>query len=95
MVNTSWLAPAVVLLGEIEVILDAEVGQEQDTVVASAITSTYKRDDLAAVAIAVHRWPTGSGKRDVRKLRAIQEDRRDHRDLYNRPARDQHYTPDL
>jgi hypothetical protein len=79
-VNTNGLLPAVALLGEIEV-TDGEVRQEQDTAVASAITSTHKTDDLAAVAAGVHRWQTGSDKRGAGKLRAIQQDRRDHRDL--------------
>jgi hypothetical protein len=39
MVNSTGSPPAVVLVGEIEVI-DGAGGQEQDTVVASAITST-------------------------------------------------------
>jgi hypothetical protein len=50
MVNTSWLAPAVALVGEIEV-MDGEGWQEQETVVASAITSTHKPEDLVAVFI--------------------------------------------
>jgi len=58
MVNTNWVPPAVTLPGEIEVI-DGAAGQEQETAVASAVTSTYKTDDLAAVAIGVHRWQTG------------------------------------
>jgi len=62
MVNTNGLPPAVVLLGEIEV-TDGALWQEQDTPVASAITSRHKADDLAAVAIGVHRWQTGSDKR--------------------------------
>jgi hypothetical protein len=90
MVNTNSLPPAVVLLGEIEVI-DGAAGQLQDTTVASAITSTNKTDDLAAVG--VHRWQTGSDKRGAGKLRAIQEDQRDQRDLTT--GRQKHYTPDL
>jgi hypothetical protein len=62
MVNTNGLPPAVVLLGEIEV-TDGALAQEQDTAVASAITSRHKTDDLAPVAIGVHRWQTGSDKR--------------------------------
>jgi len=58
MVSTNWVPPAVALLGEIEVI-DGAAGQEQDTAVASAVTSTYKTDDLAAVAIGVRRLQTG------------------------------------
>jgi hypothetical protein len=85
MVNTNVLPPAVVVLGEIEAI-DGVAGQEQDTtVVASAITSTYKTDDLAAFATGVHRRRTGSDKRGAGKLSAIQEDRRDHRDLTTGP----------
>jgi len=83
MVNSNWSPPAVVLVGEIEVI-DGAAGQEQDTAVASAITSTYKTDDLSAVATGVYRWQIGSDKRSG-KLRAIQEDRRDHRDLITGP----------
>jgi len=85
MVNMSWLIPAVALLGEIEVILDGAVGQEQDTPVASAIRSTYKTGDRAAVAIGEHRRQAGSDKRRAGKLRAMQEDRRDHRDITTGP----------
>jgi len=60
MVNTNGLPPAVVLLGEIEV-TDGALWQEQDTAMASAITSRHKADDVAAVAM--HRWQTGSDKR--------------------------------
>ncbi len=74
MVNTNSLPPAVVLLGEIEVI-DGAAGQAQDTVVASAITSKYTTDHLAAVANGTHRWQTDSNKRGAGNLRAIQEDR--------------------
>src|SRR5580658_11057383 len=80
MVNTKSLPPAVALLGEIEVI-DGALGQEQDTPIASAITSTHKTDDLAAVAIGVRRWQTGSDKRGAGNLRAIREDRRHNRNL--------------
>jgi len=86
MVNTNGLPPAVALLGEIEVI-DGAPGQEHDTAVASAITSTHKTDDLAAVAIGVHRWQTGSHKRGTGKLRAIQEDRRHQPDLTAGPPK--------
>jgi hypothetical protein len=54
MVNTKSLPPAVVLLGDIEV-MDGAPGQEQDTPVASAITTTNKTDDLVAVAIGLYR----------------------------------------
>jgi hypothetical protein len=84
MVNTNVPPPALVLLGEIEV-TDGAVGQEQDTAVASAITSTYKTDDLATGGSGVHRWQTGSGKRGAGKRRAIQQDGRDHRDVTTGP----------
>jgi hypothetical protein len=71
MVNTNGLPPAVVLLGEIEV-TEGALWQEQDTAIASAITSRHKADDLAAVAIGVHRWQTGSDKPGAGNLRAIQ-----------------------
>ena len=86
MVNTKSLPPADVLLGEIEV-TDGAPGQEQDRAVASAIRSTHTADDLAAVAIGIHRWRTGSDKRGAGKLRAIQQERRsgDQRDLTTSP----------
>lgn len=84
MVNTNSPASAVVLLGEIELI-DGAAGQLQDTAVASAITSTHNTDDLAAVAISVHRRQTGSDKQAAGKRRAIQEGRR--AGPHNRPAR--------
>jgi hypothetical protein len=52
MVNTKSPPPAVVLLGDIEV-MDGAPGQEQDRPVASAITTTNKADDLVAVAIGL------------------------------------------
>jgi len=75
MVNTKSLPPALALLGEIEV-TEGAVGQEQDTAVASAITSTHKTDELAAVATGLHRWQTGSGKQGAGTLMAIQHSRR-------------------
>ena len=81
MVNTTGLPPAIVLVGDIEVI-DGARAQSQDTIVASAITSTHKTDNLAAFALRVHRWQTGSEKRGVGELRAIQESRRDQRVLH-------------
>ena len=92
MVNTKSPAPAVALLGEIEV-MDGEDGQEQDTAVANTITSPLKTDDLIAVAAGVHRWQTGTDKRGAGNLRAIQEDGRDQRDLTT--DRRANYTPDL
>ena len=87
MVNSTPLLPAVVLLGEIEVI-DGAAGQLQDTAVANAITSTNKTDGRAAVAIGVRRRQTGSDKRGAGDLSAIQEDRRRLMRCHNRPAKD-------
>ena len=69
MVNTKSLPPALVVAGEIDVI-DGAAGQRQDTLRASAMTSTHKTHDFAAVAIAIPRWSTGpdepgDGKRTV------------------------------
>jgi len=86
MVNTNALPPALALLGESEVI-DGAPGQEQDTAVASAITSTHKTDDLAAVALGVRRWQTCSDKRAAGNLRAIRWDRRIHRKLTTGPPK--------
>jgi hypothetical protein len=92
MVNTKSPAPAVALLGEIE-LMDGADGQEQDTAVANTITSPHKTDDLIAVAMGVDRWQTGSDKRGAGNLRAIQQDRRDQKDLIT--SRRGNYTPDL
>jgi hypothetical protein len=92
MVNSTSLLPAVALLGEIEVI-DGADGQLQETTVASAITSTYKADDRAAVALGIRRWQTGSDKRGAGDLRAMQEDRLEPWDLTT--AIQRHYTFDL
>jgi hypothetical protein len=72
MVNSTWSPPAVVLAGESEVI-DGATGQEQDTAVASAITSTHKIGDFAAVGTGARRWRTRCDKRGAGKVRAIQE----------------------
>lgn len=92
MVNTTWLPPAVVVLGEMEVI-DGAAGQRQDTTVASASASPHKTDDLAAVAIGEHCRQTGSDERGAGNVKAIQENRRGKRDRTT-GLREQHYTPD-
>jgi hypothetical protein len=74
MVNVTSLVPAVALVGEIELIDGAP--RQQDTAVASVITSTHKTENLDAVAIGVPRRQTAFDKQDAGKLRAIQEDRR-------------------
>jgi hypothetical protein len=76
MVNGTGSLPAVVLFGEIE-LTDGVGGQLQDVAIASAITSTHKTGDLAAVAPGTHPWQTGSDKPGAEKLKAIQENRRD------------------